>query len=330
MPFRALRITETPEGKFERNIVLMNTEDLPAGEVLIRVLYSSLNYKDALSATGNKGITRKYPHTPGIDAAGLVESSAHQAFAAHDEVIVTGHDLGMNTSGAYAEYIRVPADWVMHKPPQFSFAEAMTIGTAGFTAAFALYKMERMGQRPSDGPVVVTGSTGGVGSLAVSILSKAGYEVIAITGKTTAKDYLTHLGATTIQARDFVNDQSGKALLRHKWAGAIDTVGGNTLNTLLRACKNEGSVVSTGLVASPSFETTVFPFILNGVNLLGIGSAETAFATRQVLWNKLANEWNVQEKLPAIMTETTLEDLNTTYIDAILESKIMGRIVVRM
>jgi acrylyl-CoA reductase (NADPH) len=330
MPFKALRITETPAGKFERNIVMMNSEELPPGELLIRVLYSSLNYKDALSATGNKGITRKYPHTPGIDAAGIVEYSTSEAFALSDEVIVTGHDLGMNTSGGYAEYIRVPAEWVLRKPRQFSFAEAMGIGTAGFTAAFALYKMEMMGQKPSDGPIVVTGSTGGVGSIAVSILSTAGYEVIAITGKPNANEYLTQLGANKIEGRSYVDDQSGRALLRQHWSGAIDTVGGNTLSTLLKGCKNEGNIVSTGLVASPKWDATVYPFILNGVNLLGIGTAETSLSTRQILWQKLANEWSIKDKLPSIMKEVSLEELSDTYIDAILGSKIMGRIVVKI
>ncbi len=330
MPFKALRITETPSGKFERNITAIEIEDLPPGEVLIKVLYSSLNYKDALSATGNKGITKKYPHTPGIDAAGIVELSRHEAFAVNDEVIVTGHDLGMNTSGGYAEYIRVPADWVMRKPAEFSWAEAMAIGTAGFTAAFALYKMELMGQKPENGPIVVTGSTGGVGSMAVSILSKAGYEIIAITGKQNAKEYLTHLGAGKIENRSFADDSTGKSLLRPKWAGGIDTVGGNTLNTLLKACSNEGNIVSTGLVSSPKLDTTVYPFILNGVSLLGIGTAETPLSTRQILWEKLSTCWNVKEKLTAISKEVSLEELTTTYIDAILEGKIMGRIVVKI
>lgn len=330
MSFKALRVTESPDGKFERSIVSMDIEELPPGELLVRVLYSSLNYKDALAATGNKGITKKYPHTPGVDAAGTVELSRSEAFAVHDEVIVSGHDLGMNTSGGFAEFIRVPAVWAMPKPPGFSFSEAMAIGTAGFTAAFALYKMELLGQKPSDGAIVVTGSTGGVGSMAVSVLAKAGYEVVAITGKENAKEYLTYLGAHTIEDRSFVDDISEKNLLRQKWAGAIDTVGGNTLNTLLRACKNEGSVVSTGLVASPKWDATVYPFILNGVNLLGIGTAETGPAKRMLLWHRLANEWNVKDKFSVIAKEVSLEELNHTYIDAILQGRIMGRIVIKM
>lgn len=330
MSFRALRVTETATGTFDREIKEIEFDDLPPGELLVRVRYSSLNYKDALSATGNKGITKNYPHTPGIDAAGVVELSRNEMFAANDEVIVTGHDLGMNTSGGFAEYIRVPASWAIKKPQELSFFEAMAIGTAGFTAASALYKMQLMGQTPEMGPVVVTGSTGGVGSFSVAILAKAGYEVIAITGKSNAKEYLEFLGATTIESREFVDDQSGKLLLRPKWAGAIDTVGGNTLNTLLKRCKQEGCVVSTGLVASAELYTTVFPFILNGVNLLGVGSADTPVNTRKMLWNKLTGDWSVKDKLTAITKEVTLDELNTTYIEAILKSKVMGRIVVKI
>jgi putative YhdH/YhfP family quinone oxidoreductase len=308
----------------------MEIEDLPPGDLLIKVRYSSLNYKDALSATGNKGITKNYPHTPGVDAAGVIELSRSENFAVNDEVVITGNDLGMNTCGGFAEYIRVPAAWAIRKPAEFSFAESMAIGTAGFTAAIAIYKMQLIGQAPSMGPIVVTGSTGGVGSMAVSMLAKAGYEVIAVTGKSNAKEYLEHLGATKIESREFVNDQSGKSLLRPKWAGAIDTVGGNTLNTLLKGCMPDGSVVSTGLVDSPKLDATVFPFILNGVNLLGVGSAETPMIMRMIIWNKIATEWNIKDKIAAIAKEVSLEELNSTYIDAILESKVMGRIVVKI
>jgi acrylyl-CoA reductase (NADPH) len=330
MSFRALRVVETPTGNFERSIRDIDIEDLPPGELLVRVHYSSLNYKDALSATGNKGITKNYPHTPGIYAAGVVELSRNATFAVNEEVIVTGRDLGMNTSGGFAEYIRVPASWAIKRPAEFSFPEAMTIGTAGFTAALALYKMELLGQSPSMGPIVITGATGGVGSLAVAIFAKAGFEVIAVTGKVNSKEYLLHLGASRVETRDFVNDTSGKALLRSKWAGAVDTVGGNTLITLLKGCRNEGCVASTGMVESPKFEGTVFPFILNGTNLLGVGSAETPPATRTFIWNKLASDWNVKDKLSVIAKEITLEELNTTYIDSILAGKIMGRIVVKI
>jgi acrylyl-CoA reductase (NADPH) len=330
MSFKALWVTETKDGKFERTIIDRYIDDLPAGEMVIRVHYSSLNYKDAMSATGNKGITRQFPHTPGIDAAGVVEISRNEQFAVGDEVIVTGYDLGMNTCGGYGQYIRVPASWVVKKPETLSLKECMIIGTAGFTAACAAYKMELMRLLPEAGPIVVTGATGGVGSMAVAILSKAGYEVIAVSGKSNALEYLQHLGAARMEDRSFVNDTSGKALIRPQWAGAVDTVGGNTLATLLKGCRHEGCVVSTGLVSSPKLDTTVYPFILNGINLLGVGSAGTPMPVRLAIWQKLSYDWNIKDKLSVIGKEVTLEELNTTYIDAILEGKIMGRIVVNL
>lgn len=330
MQYKALLITETPAGKFEREIVERPIEELPPGEVLIRVHYSALNYKDGLSATGHKGITRNFPHTPGIEAAGEVIESSSEKFKVGSEVIVGGYDLGMNTSGAFAEYIRVPADWVVNKPASLSCKDCMTIGTAGFTAAYALYKMELMGQTPDYGPIVVTGSTGGVGSLSVAILAKAGYEVIAVTGKPEAEDYLRFLGASRVEPREFLNDSLGKPLSRAMWAGAIDTVSGTMLTTLLKRCRRDGNVVATGLLSSIHFSTTIYPFILNGVNLLGIGAGQTPMNLRLKLWDKLFNEWNVNEKLPAIANEIGLEELKDTYIDAILSGRTKGRVVVRL
>lgn len=330
MPFKALWITETKSGTFERNIVDRKIDDLPAGEVVIRVHYSSLNYKDALSATGNKGITRTFPHTPGIDAAGVVEISRNEQYAVGDEVLVTGYDLGMNTCGGFGQYIRVPANWVVKKPGNLSLKECMIIGTAGFTAACAVYKMELMKLQPGAGPIVVTGATGGVGSMAISVLSKAGFEVIAVSGKSNALEYVQHLGAARIENRSFVDDTSNKALLKPQWAGAVDTVGGKTLATLLKGCQPEGCIVSTGLVSSPKLDTTVYPFILNGINLLGVGSAGTPMAVRTLIWEKLSTDWNIKDKLLAIAKEVTLDELNTTYIDNILQGKIMGRIVVNL
>jgi putative YhdH/YhfP family quinone oxidoreductase len=330
MAFKALLVTETNGGSFERKIIERDIDDLPAGEVLINVHYSALNYKDALSATGNKGITKKYPHTPGVDAAGVIEISRNEHFAAGEEVLVTGYDLGMNTCGGFSEYIRVPGAWVVKKPTIYTLKECMIMGTAGFTAASALYKMELLGQIPDHGPVVVTGATGGVGSMAVAILAKAGYEVIAVTGKPHALEYLQHLGAARMEGREFVKDTSGKALLKSQWAGAIDTVGGDVLTTLLKACKIEGCVVTTGLVGSSKLDTTIFPFILNGVSLIGVGSAEMPMDIRLAIWERLADSWNIKDKLNVIGKEVSLEELNTTYIDAILEAKTMGRIVVKL
>ena len=330
MQYKALLITETPNGKFERSIVERSINDLPAGDVLIRVHYSALNYKDGLSATGHKGITKNFPHTPGIEAAGIVEESQSPLYKQGDEVFITGYDLGMNTSGAYADYIRVPAEWVMPKPADLSCKDCMTIGTAGFTAAYALHKMEAMGQTPSYGPIVVTGSTGGVGSLSVAILAKAGYEVIAVTGKKEATDYLKFLGAARVEPREFLNDTLGKPLQRAAWAGAIDTVSGTMLTTLLKRCRRDGNIVATGLLSSIHFSTTIYPFILNGVNLLGIGAGQTPMPLRLKLWNKLMKEWNICDKLPAIAQEINLDQLKDTYIDAILAGKTRGRVVVKL
>lgn len=330
MPFKALWVTETPAGKFERKIIEREIDDLPPGEVLIKVHYTSLNYKDALSATGNKGITKKYPHTPGIDAAGIVEISRNSNFATGEEVIITGYDLGMNVDGGMAEYIRVPGKWIVPKPAEYSLKECMIIGTAGFTAALALYKMQLLGQMPADGPIVITGATGGVGSMAIAILTKAGYNVIAVTGKTEVTEYLQHLGATKIESREFVNDHSAKALLKPRWSGAIDTVGGNTLVTLLKACKAEGTVVTTGLVDSAQLDTTLYPFILNGINLVGIGSADTPMERRISVWEMLSKDWNIKDKLSVIAKEVTLDELNSTCIDAILQGRMIGRVIVKI
>jgi acrylyl-CoA reductase (NADPH) len=330
MSFKALRITENKDGKIERSIVQRELEDLPSGEVLVKVQYSSLNYKDAMSANGHKGITKKYPHTPGIDAGGIVEMSKNPAFAADDEVIVTGYDLGMNTDGGFSEYIRVPAEWIVPRPRTLSLKECMSLGTAGFTAAVALYKMQALQQVPSMGPIVVTGSTGGVGSLAVAILAKAGYEVIAVTGKSNAEEYLKHLGAAQVQNRGFVEDPTGRSLLKPKWAGAIDTVGGATLNMLLKACKAEGTVVTTGMVQSHALTTTLYPFILNGVNLVGVGSAGMDMITRIKIWKLLEEDWNVKDKFAAIVKEIKVEELAVNHIETMLDGKNMGRILVKI
>ena len=326
--FNALWVTEDESGNFHRNITTRNVADLPEGDVLVRVHYAALNYKDALSATGNKGVTRQYPHTPGVDGAGVVEESKHSDFHQGDEVIVTGYDLGMNTDGAFAEYIRVPAEWVVPLPNGLNLKDSMIIGTGGVTAGIGLHKMEMMGQKPDHGPIVVSGATGGVGSMAVAILSRAGYEVIAATGKEDATSYLKSIGATEVVDREFINDDSSRPLMKPKWAGAIDTVGGNTLATLLKGCKPKGNVASCGLVGTPNLSTTVFPFILNGINLLGLDSASLPMEQRKELWNKLAGEWRVSD-LEKFATVCSLVELDP-YIDKILKGETRGRVIVEM
>ncbi len=325
--YKAFVVREKEDGTFSRSIEDKNIDELPEDEVLIQVKYAALNYKDALSSSGHKGITREYPHTPGVDACGIVVSSESIEFKEGDAVIVTSYDFGMNTSGGFQEYIRVPAKWPVKLPPKMTLEESMVLGTGGFTAALSLFKMEMNGQNPEMGSILVTGSTGGVGSMAVAILAMNGYEVIAASGKKEAHDYLRELGATEIIPREETNDQSGRPLLRPKWAGAIDTVGDNTLATCIKACGRNGSVAVCGLVESPKLETTVYPFILNGVNVLGIETAETPRNIRLKIWELLAEEWKPKH-LDKIKKVISLEELES-YIQAMLEGKSKGRVLVK-
>ncbi len=327
--YKTLWITEEADGTFKREIITRNLTELPDHEVLIKVAYSALNYKDALSASGHKGITRQFPHTPGIDASGVVVSDASGTFSPGTKVLVTSYDLGMNTYGGFAEYIKVPAAWVVPLPNGMDLKSAMVLGTAGFTAGLALYKMEICGQKPSMGPILVTGSTGGVGSTAVALLHAAGYEVIASTGKIEEEAYLKKLGATTIINRSEVYDESAKPFLKTRWAGAIDTIGGVTLSTVLKSCGHNGNVATCGLVEKADFSTSVYPFIIKGNNLLGIESAECAMDIRLQVWNNLAGKWKFDFPAEGI-TECNLEDLNNTYIPMILAGKTKGRVVIHL
>lgn len=324
--FRALVVREYADGKFNRAIENKTMSELPQGEVIVKVLFAGLNYKDALSASGHKGISKFFPHTPGVDASGIVVSDASNQFDVGQEVIITGYDFGMNTSGGFQEYIRIPAEWVVPKPKTLTLKEAMVLGTAGFTAGLSLYKMEKMGQNPLMGEILVTGATGGVGSMAVGILAKAGYQVIASTGKTDAEVHLKKLGATRIESREFAHDTTGKPLLRSKWAGAIDTVGGETLQTCVKACARKGSVASCGLVGSSDLNMTVYPFLLNGINILGVDSAETDMQLRLQIWEKLASSWKIDD-IVSYGTFITLDEV-ISQMDLILQGKTKGRVVV--
>jgi putative YhdH/YhfP family quinone oxidoreductase len=331
--FKALIVKEI-NGKFVREISIKSIDELPEGDVLINVKYSSLNYKDALSAIGNKGVTRKYPHTPGIDAAGIVELSKSNLFKKGDEVLVTGYDLGQNTSGGFAEYIRVPSEWIVKLPEGLSLKESMMIGTAGFTAGLSVYKLwesmpsaEQVGV-DKDGEIIVTGATGGVGSIAVILLAKLGYNVAASTRKKDKENYLKQIGAKLIINSNELDDKSGKPLLSRRWKGAVDTVGGNILSTVLRSLDFSCSAASCGNTLSSELNMTVFPFILRGVNLLGINSSETPMDLRKIIWQKLASEWKL-DILKQITTECSLEELNEK-IDLILKGGITGRILVNL
>lgn len=322
--FQAIVVEETEPKTFSRSIQKKSIDDLPDGEVLIRVLFSSLNYKDALSATGNRGVTRSFPHTPGIDAAGVVESSDVPEFNKGDEVIVTSYDLGMNTPGGFGQYIRVPAGWVVPLPQNLSLEESMILGTAGFTAAMSIERLVP-GVGTSHGPVLVTGATGGVGSLACAILAQMGYEVAAVSGKPD-DGFLKSLGVKEIIPRqDFVGD-SKSPLLKPRWAGVVDTVGGEILATAIKTTMETGIITCCGLVASPDLPITVLPFILRGVALFGIDSQHCPMPLREDIWTYLARDWK-PKMLGEMVTKIGLTDLNDS-IDKILKGQIKGRTLV--
>lgn len=305
--YKAL-IVEERDQVYVRSVKTRTTDQLPDGELLIRVAYSSLNYKDALSAIGSKGVTRKYPHTPGIDAAGIIEHSDAPEFRKGDEVIVTGYDLGMNTHGGFGQYVRVPATWAVKLPPGLTLKQSMVYGTAGFTAGISVTKLCEY-VSPDAGEIVVSGATGGVGSLSIAILAKLGYRVVAVTGKSADHPFLRQLGASRILSREALQDPGKKPLLQAQWAGGIDTVGGTMLENIIKSTRPLGVVTCCGNVASPDLNLTVYPFILRGISLVGIDSQNYPMPSRINLWKKLANEWK-PEVLERLYTEISLEELD--------------------
>ncbi len=324
--FKAMVVQETVDGTYTRRIAEKSLDDLPAGEVLVRVHYSSLNYKDGLSATGHRGVTKHYPHTPGVDAAGVVEVSLSEAFQPGDEVIVTSYDLGMNTSGGFGQFIRVPDVWVVPLPENLSPKESMAYGSAGLTAGFCILKLQEHGVTPERGEILVTGATGGVGSFAVAMLAKIGYQVVAVTGKMDEKQFLIDLGATEVISRDEATDTSGKPLLKGRWAGVVDAVGGEILATAIRSTKLHGAVTCCGNVASPDLPINVYPFILRGISLVGIDSQSFPMTFRRQTWEKIATEWKL-DNLDRQTSVCSLEELNSE-IDRILAGKQKGRVIV--
>ncbi|ABK99821.1 Alcohol dehydrogenase, zinc-binding domain protein [Pelobacter propionicus DSM 2379] len=328
MKFRALVVEKTADKRFLRTIRERSLADLPEGDLLVRVHYSSLNYKDALSATGHPGVTRHFPHTPGIDAVGEVVSCDSGAFSAGDRVIVTSYDLGMETDGGFGQYIRVPSSWAVWLPENLTFRESMALGTAGLTAALSVLRLQRAGVHPEAGEILVTGATGGVGSMAVAILSRAGYRVVASTGKSGYEEFLTALGAARIISRDEVTAFAEKPLLAEKWAGAVDVVGGATLAAVLKSTRYGGTVTCCGLVGSTELNMNVYPFILRGVSLLGVDSVQCPYDIRQELWQRLASEWKPAH-LERMIRECTLAGLEQE-IAAILRGGITGRVVVNL
>ena len=325
--FKALRTFETSNGTFESEICKRNIDDLPNGDILIRVEYSSLNYKDALSANGNRGVTKNYPHTPGIDAAGLVEESNDKNFPVGTSVIVTGFDLGMNTSGGFSEYIRVPSEWVVKCPDNLSTRKAMILGTAGLTAGLCTLSILNK-ISPIKSNIIVSGATGGVGSIGVHLLSSLNANVTAITSKINEKELLKKLGAASIIEKNKFLNLRKAPLSKGMYDAAIDVVGGDILSSIISSMKYKGTITICGNVSSHKFQTTVFPFILRANSLIGIDSASCSIKERKVVWNKFANEWSL-DKLDLISKTVNLGDLHNE-IQKIMNGKQIGRVLVKL
>ena len=326
--FRAFVVNKTDDG-LTAGLRELSFDDLPPGDVTVRVAYSSVNYKDGLASIPDGRVARTYPLVPGIDLAGTVTASDDERFAVGDEVIATSYGIGVAHHGGYAELARLPADWIVKRPAGLSLREAMAIGTAGFTAGLAIERLEHNGLRRDNGPVLVTGATGGVGSTAISMLSQLGYAVAASTGKTEEHDYLRQLGAAEFLSRDEVCAPIERPMDKERWAGAIDSVGGDTLAYLLRTMKYGGSIGSVGLTGGNALRTTVFPFILRGVNVLGIDSGYAPMSVRGPLWQRLAADLKPRGLTESIAYEVGLEDLPDV-LATILRGGIRGRAIVRL
>lgn len=319
-------VTKESDDGFTNSIEDLSTSKLQINDLLVKVSYSSLNYKDALSASGNKGVTREYPHTPGIDAVGEVVESNSPDFRTGEKIIVTGYDLGMNTYGGFGQYISIPANWAISLPEGLAEAEAMSIGTAGLTAGLCVRKLLMNDLDPDSGDVLVTGASGGVGSVAVMILSKLGFKVAALTGKKDQTEYLESLGASSVIMRSEMEEQ-GKPLQKGIYQGGVDTVGGYILSNFISQTSQRGVITCCGNVASDKLQTSVFPFILRGVSLLGIDSAESLLEVKKEIWNNFSNVWKID--LEKITKEVQLESLSDE-IEKILKGEQVGRIRVNL
>ena len=323
--FSAYLVSKSDAGAFQgaiRNDLAL--DELPQGDLLIRVEHSSLNYKDALSATGNPGVTRQYPHIPGIDAAGTVVTCDSGRFAPGDPVLVTGYRFGMDRWGGFAQYARVPAEWAVPRPAGLSPVESMRLGTAGFTAALAVDAILRLRRLPADGPVLVTGATGGVAMVAIALLARLGFPVTAVTRKQEASGRLRQLGAQAVTRPDELED-GDKPLLKERWSAVVDTIGGPGLEALLKATRSGGVVTTCGMAAGARFSSSVFPFILRGVTLAGIDSAQQPMAERVRIWGRLATDWKVE--LAQICTETGLDGIGGS-VRELLAGTHVGRTVI--
>jgi putative YhdH/YhfP family quinone oxidoreductase len=324
--FRCCLVKKLGKDRIKSAVEVRPMHELPAGDVLVEVSHSSVNYKDAMAVQGHPSVARKFPHVPGIDAAGTVVQSTVSDYQAGEQVLVTSYDLGVGCWGGWSEYVRVPAEWVIPLPQGLSPADSMTLGTAGLTAGLCILALKHHEVGPDAGEVVVTGATGGVGSLAVMLLAKLGYSVVAVSGKPDRANWLRELGASDVVGRDKVADDSKRPLQSARWAGAIDTVGGSMLASLLRSVKNEGCVAVCGVVAGAEVNTTVYPFILRGVTLRGIDSAWCPGPRRRDVWTLLAGDWKL-ESLASIRETIGLAEL-ADKAEELLAGKHVGRTVV--
>jgi len=326
--FKALLVEKTDNKQFTLNIVNRSVSDLPENDLLVNVHYSSLNYKDALSASGNKRVSAHFPHTPGIDAAGVVVRDKSGTFSPGDEVVMFGYDLGMNTPGGLGQMISIPANWAVKRPDNLTLKEAMSYGTGGLTAALCVQKLEKMGARPEDGPVAVTGSTGGVGSISIALLKHLGYSVVAFSGKPEQTAHLKSIGADEVLHRDVLNEVASLPMGKERWAHGIDTLGGDYLSNLLKQIKSGGGVSACGLASSDSFSSTVFPFIIRGVSLLGVDSVYIPLSDKQRIWQRVASDMklpNLQNLCEEISLEQTPE-----YLNRFIQAKVVGRYLVNL
>ena len=326
MTFNALLVEKDDEGKTHASVQKFTDEQLPEGNVTVRVDYSTLNYKDGLCIGPGGGLVRNYPHVPGIDMAGTVEQSSDDRYKAGDNVVLTGWRYGEAHWGGYAQKTRVNADWLVPLPDGLTTKQAMAVGTAGFTAMLSVVTLEALGLTPKNGPVLVTGAAGGVGSVATAILANLGYEVAAVTGRPETADYLKSLGASQIVAREDINETVKRPLEAETWAGCIDAVGGDMLARILGQMKYGGSVASVGLAGGAGLPATVIPFLLRGVNLLGIDSVHCPTEKRIAVWKRVATDLPI-EKLEAMIVTATLNDLPKLGSD-ILRGQVKGRVVV--
>lgn len=328
MAYRAFVVNKTGDD-FSAAVTMLDESDLPRGDVTIRVQWSSVNYKDGLASMPNGRVIRNYPMVPGVDLAGIVESSDDSRFTKGEEVFVTGYDIGVTHPGGFAELARVPGDWVAKVPPALGTKGVMALGTAGLTAALSVEALERMGLKPGSGPVIVTGATGGVGSTAVSMLAGLGYEVAGSTGKDSEHQFLRDLGATEIISREEVMAESTRPIETERWSGAVDPVGGAATAYLARTMKYGGSIALSGNTGGTAIATSVFPFILRGVNLLGIESVFCPMETRLRVWNRCATDLKPRGLMETIAHETDLDGLPGV-LAQILEGKVKGRALVRL